>query len=198
MNKKRPFSVLIIEDISEHVELLIEVLEASFAPVIVYAVDSFDRACDLLATESYHLILSDASVQDVSLVEQLHKLLKLSSGIPFIVVTGAGNERLAAKLIKAGINEYIVKTKESLESLPRIFQKYLSARKSPQKNKNSELGLSLEKSSPGHALRLELERISSGLNQLYTPSFEEHSIRKNKELDELLLALDRIKHILEI
>jgi FixJ family two-component response regulator len=94
-SQKRPSYVLIMEDNPSHAELLTEVLDRHFSPIIIHTVDT---------------------------IKAIRRRFK---DIPLIVVTGRGDESLAAQLIRRGVTEYLVKTRETLESLPHVLEKFL-------------------------------------------------------------------------
>lgn len=122
---KHPALVLVIEDIAEHVDLITEALERECSPVYVEAVDSFAQALQLLQTKRYDLITCGGTVQDEKLNLVIKDFLAAAQGTPFIVITGSGDEALAARLMKKGVSDYVVKNRETLELLPKFFLKYL-------------------------------------------------------------------------
>ncbi len=121
----RPRYVLIIEENVHHAELLTETLDRHFAPVIIHTVDTFHDGMEFLARSTYDLILTAAFIGSESIQDVLKDLLALARGTPVIVITGKGDESLAAKLSRRGVAEYLVKTPETLERLPAIFRKQL-------------------------------------------------------------------------
>lgn len=123
--KKKSRYVLVLEDNDCHAELLTDVLDRHFSPVVVHIVDTFEAAFEFLEQTQYDIILSDSMVSNVSIVTHIKEIGVRYKEIPIIVITGRGDEALAAKLIKSGVNEYLVKTKETLEALPQILEKYL-------------------------------------------------------------------------
>jgi len=123
---RKPIYVLIMEDNNYHAELLTEILDRYFSPVIIHIVDSINVAFDFIKQTKYDLILSDSIVGGVPLLEHIKEIRKNHKNAPIIVITGCGNETSAAKLIKRGVNEYLVKTKETLDGLQHILEKYLS------------------------------------------------------------------------
>jgi len=121
----RPRYVLIIEDNVHHAELLTETLDRHFAPVIIHTVDTFHDGKEFLTRSTYDLILTAAFIGSESIQGVVKDLLGLARGTPVIVITGKGDESLAAKLSRKGVAEYLVKTPETLERLPAIFKKQL-------------------------------------------------------------------------
>jgi len=123
-----PRYVLIIEDNVHHAELLTEILDRHFAPVIIHTVDTFEDGIEFMAQSHYDLILSDGFSGDTIITNYTDQMVAQARGAPIIVITGRGDEALAARLAKRGISEYLVKTKETLDALPKILQKHISRR----------------------------------------------------------------------
>lgn len=125
MTQKKPHYVLVMEDNPAHAELLTEILDRHFSPVIIHTVDTIKAGFEFLSQTPYDLILTDSTVGGDSLNEQLKEIRKRFKGIPLIVITGRGDESLAAQLIRKGATEYLVKTRETLENLSHILERYL-------------------------------------------------------------------------
>ena len=123
--KNKPRYVLIMEENSAHAELLTEVLDRHFAPVIIHTVDSMEDGLKFLSETPYRPILTDSIIGKKSIAEGLKKIRGKQKNIPVIVITGQGDESLAVKLTKIGATEYLVKTRETLEALPHVLEKYL-------------------------------------------------------------------------
>lgn len=136
---KRPRYVLIIEDNVHHAELLTEVLDRHFAPVIVHTVETIGDAIEFAGQSVYDMIITAGVIHEIPITEALPKLVRISSGTPIIVISGRGDETLAAQFIKRGATEYLGKTRETLENLPSLLEKHLSAGTRGKRNKSSRL-----------------------------------------------------------
>lgn len=123
---KRPRYVLVMEENPAHAELLTEILDRHFSPVIIHTVDTITAGFDFLSQTVYDLVLTDIVVGTDLLSEHLKEIRRRFKELPLIVVTGRGDESLAAQLIRRGATEYLVKTRETLETLPHILERYLS------------------------------------------------------------------------
>ena len=124
--KKKPRYVLIMEDNSAHAELLTETLDHHFSPVIIHTVDTFKAGLEFLTRTPYRLIITESVVSGERVENRLKEIIKKHKRLPVIVITGRGNESLAVKLTRMGATEYLVKTRETLDTLPHILEKYLS------------------------------------------------------------------------
>jgi DNA-binding NtrC family response regulator len=113
--------ILLIEDNPDHVELMTLALED-------YQVDvcSGDGSCfEKLGPGVYDLILVDYSLPGTNGLEVLEKIKGQGINTPVIFITGQGDERIAAMAIKAGAKDYIVKSRDTLNDLPRIVGQHL-------------------------------------------------------------------------
>ena len=123
--QKRPYYVLVMDDNPAHAELMTEVLDRHFAPVIIHTVDTIKAGVEFMSQTSYDLILTDSIVGGDTLLSQLKEIKKRYKDIPVIVVTGRGDESLAAQLIRRGATEYLVKARETLDTLAHVIERYL-------------------------------------------------------------------------
>ncbi len=124
--QKRARYVLVMEDNPAHAELLTEILDRNFAPVIIHTVDTIKAGFEFLHQTHYDLILTDSQVGDEAITGHVKDIRQRFKDTPLIVITGRGDESLAAQLTKRGATEYLVKTRTTLESLPHILEKYLN------------------------------------------------------------------------
>ncbi|MEX2490482.1 MAG: response regulator, partial [Nitrospirales bacterium] len=90
--------------------------------------EGFHTACahsgqEALAWLSQHhadLLLLDLQLADMSGEDLIHQLSQQHRTVPFIVVTGQGDERLAVKMMKQGARDYFIKDSSLIELLPSI------------------------------------------------------------------------------
>ena len=66
------------------------------------------------------LLLLDLQLADMSGEDLIHQLTQRNLTLPFIVVTGQGDERLAVKMMKQGARDYFIKDSSLIELLPSI------------------------------------------------------------------------------
>jgi diguanylate cyclase (GGDEF)-like protein len=99
--------ILIVEDYAFFREIFSGILNEDG-----YQVDtasSGNEALDLLATNSYQLVVTDLMLQDISGLDILSRAKQLDSDIEVIVVTGYGNMESAIYALKNGARDYLVK-----------------------------------------------------------------------------------------
>ncbi len=72
------------------------------------------------------LLLLDLKLQDTGGKEIITQLAALQRSVPFIVITGQGDERVAVDMMKRGALDYVVKDAQFLELVPTIVQRALA------------------------------------------------------------------------
>ncbi len=88
-------------------------------------------------TPRYDIILLDYRLPDGTGLNLLEQLARRKYQIPVIMVTGQGNERIAAQAILQGASDYLLKSGDYLISLPALIHKSIQA---------NRLKLSIQKS----------------------------------------------------
>jgi PAS domain S-box-containing protein len=88
-----------------------------------------DRAANLhemwllLDQNAYDALLLDYSFPDGSGLDALKKMVEQKRQLPIIIVTGRGDERVAAQAIQQGATDYLVKSPETVFELPVLINK---------------------------------------------------------------------------
>ncbi len=113
--------ILYIEDDEPLCDLFKVVIEAHGHSVDV-AYNGED-GLGLHATQPYDLIATDYQLPDMTGIDIARKLLIDDPDIPIIMVTGKGNEQIAAEALALGVYNYVIKDSEKvfLELLPNII-----------------------------------------------------------------------------
>jgi PAS domain S-box-containing protein len=96
---------------------------------------------DYLADHKADLMLLDYQMPDMNGAELALELKEKGSIIPFIVITGHGDERIAVEMMKLGALDYIVKDSEFLNIFPDKLEKALSNLETREKLIQSNLAL---------------------------------------------------------
>ena len=71
------------------------------------------------------LMLLDLKLQDMEGKEVINHLAGVGRSIPFIVITGQGDERVAVEMMKRGALDYLVKDANFLELVPTLIRRAL-------------------------------------------------------------------------
>lgn len=117
MRNTQAYDILLVEDDAAHAELISRAFE-SYPLCSLTRTDSLGRARELLGDIHPDLIITDIRLPDGSGTELL-KPVENKSACPTIVMTSYGDESIAVNAMKSGAADYIVKSPESLDSLPQ-------------------------------------------------------------------------------
>lgn len=87
---------------------------------------SGQQAIDWLSSNRAALMLLDHRLPDMHGIHVINELGKLDIEVPFIVITGQGDERLAVEMMKRGALDYLTKNSGVLELIPSVIDQALS------------------------------------------------------------------------
>lgn len=93
---------------------------------VLFAEDG-EKAMARLAIGVPDLILLDYSLPGIGGLELLRILRREYTNLPVIVITGVGNEEIAAEVMREGASDYLPKHKGFLAKLPMLVQRALAA-----------------------------------------------------------------------
>jgi PAS domain S-box-containing protein len=116
--EKRPCRVLYIEHDAADVDLTLTRL-AEVAPHLhLHTVHSASAALVRLGEEHFDLVLVDLRLPEMNALDLLRQANHQDLDVPFVVVTGGGDEISAVTALKLGAYDYIVKRDDYLTRLP--------------------------------------------------------------------------------
>jgi PAS domain S-box-containing protein len=78
------------------------------------------EAIESISRERYVLLLLDYNLGDMTGKQVLESLGETQRRIPFIMMTGQGDERIAVEMMKLGARDYIVKDAGFMDLLPQV------------------------------------------------------------------------------
>ena len=185
IKKKRPKYVLIIEENVHHAELITEILDRHFEPVVIHTVDTFHDGTEFARHSDYDLIITGGFINNEAVLGTISLLRKIAEKTPILVISGRGDERVAAETIKKGAAEYLAKTRETLDALPDILEKILSKKLTNKKYKPRHKEMPEETPSASAIIR-EVDRLTHEAMAFSGPR------RKRRGLPEDLAQLDRL------
>ena len=108
-------TLLIVED-NKDLNLLVR-LNLEESGYNVHCAFNGQQAIDYIKSNSNIFLISDFSLPDISAKEIILNLEELGIKIPFIVMTGHGDEKLAVELMQLGALDYVVKDSSFLDNL---------------------------------------------------------------------------------
>ncbi|MDB6140774.1 MAG: multi-sensor hybrid histidine kinase [Verrucomicrobiaceae bacterium] len=119
-----PATVLIVDDDQGLVRLMEKtVRRAGFATASAH---SGEAAIEWLARHPVDLMLLDMKLPGMSGINVISHLDELKRTVPFIVITGEGDERLAVEMMRCGAHDYLIKDARFLELLPTVVSRALT------------------------------------------------------------------------
>ena len=116
---QRARRVLYIEPYAADAHLTLQHF-ATFAPHLhLHIAERCVDALDMLTQKSgFDLVMSDLRLPDMNALEFFHEAQMRGIDLPFIVITGHGDEQTAVALLRLGASDYIVKRDHYLTQLP--------------------------------------------------------------------------------
>ena len=116
--------VLLVDDDVDHAALVRRTLERQGGFAVTHVVDG--PAClDALNTEPFGVVLLDYSLPRMNGLEVLQRIGQLGLGLPVVMATGQGDERIAVEAMHAGAIDYVTKTSGYFATLPTVLNKVL-------------------------------------------------------------------------
>ncbi len=131
--------ILIVEDNPFDADLTRRKINEFLPCSIIDIAVNIKRASELLESETkYDIALLDMKLPDGSGMDLLGRIRESKIHLPVIMLTGTGNEEVAAAALKAGADDYMVKHIDYYNQLPEIID---NAVKNYKKNihKDSEI-----------------------------------------------------------
>jgi signal transduction histidine kinase len=117
--------ILVVDDDEGLLLLMAETLREQHYSVAT--ADSARAARAELEKNVPDLMILDLKLQDGSGPELVTSLQRNAARVPFVVVTGQGDEKIAVEVMKQGALDYVIKDTRLLDVLPAVTQRALAA-----------------------------------------------------------------------
>ncbi|MCJ8500365.1 ATP-binding protein [Desulfatitalea alkaliphila] len=142
-------------------------------------------------SETFDVVLLDYDLPDTTGLELYRKLRSIDPDVSAVMVTGRGDERLAAKILKEGAKDYLTKSGGLLEMLPDVVQRVLAERETQRRLAAQEEALRQAHQALEHKVAqrtAELRRINQRLEQEidYRRRVETALLQSNQDMLTLL------------
>jgi len=120
------YEILIVDDDEAQTEMMQEFLRISGYQNVI-SVKNIHSLWRFLREKKPNIILLDYKLPDGTGLDVLEQIRRRKYQIPVIMVTGQGNERIAAQAIQRGAEDYLLKSGDYLVTLPTLIQKTIRA-----------------------------------------------------------------------
>ncbi len=118
-----PLNVLIVEDSEDDTQLLLYALKKGGFEPVFERVDGASSMEMALARRAWDIVISDHNLPNFSALKALNLLRENGYETPFFIVSGGIEEDLAAEAMKAGAQDYVMKS--NLTRLPPAIEREL-------------------------------------------------------------------------
>ncbi len=116
----KPASIFIVDDDRGLLRLIEKALQRD-GFVTTTAVTG-KEALSWLSQNDADLMLLDLKLQDMEGKELIDQLTEIKRCLPFIIITGQGDERVAVDMMKRGARDYLVKDVDFLQFMPEVVK----------------------------------------------------------------------------
>jgi PAS domain S-box-containing protein len=120
----QPVTVFVVDDDRGLARLIERTLKR--AGHTTTSASSGGDALTWLGQQRPELLLLDLKLQDLDGRELISQLEAQGHTVPFIVITGQGDERVAVEMMKRGALDYMVKDAQFLDHVPAVVQRALA------------------------------------------------------------------------
>lgn len=118
--------ILLIEDNPDHILLAKRILKNASDKYQIDAIEQAEQGIEKIKNADYNMIISDYNLAGVSALDVLREIRAKGKDIPFVVVTSAGSEKIAAALMREGASDYVVKDDTYRHTLPMVVERTLA------------------------------------------------------------------------
>jgi PAS domain S-box-containing protein len=132
----RSLRVLVVEDSGSDADLNIRQLEKAGYSVSYTLVDNSADMQAALKKGTFDIVLSDHNMPQFSSAGALSSLQESNTDIPFIIISGAIGEETAVQMMKAGAQDYVMKS--NLSRLAPVVERELKDAQLRRDKKKSE------------------------------------------------------------
>lgn len=114
-------NILLVEDNEAHVELILRAFDTSLPDCSVNTCKNIRQARKAITAGSPQLIITDLNLPDGKGLQLLAE--EKQQPYPIILMTSYGDENIAVEAMKSGAYDYMVKSPEAFEAMPRSAER---------------------------------------------------------------------------
>ena len=166
----RPTRILYAEHNPADVDLTRRHFAEAAPHLDLQVVSSSAEALALLEKESFDVVLADLRLRDLTALDLLREARRRNVRVPFVIVTGGGDEHAAVAAIKLGAYDYIVKRDNYLTQLPYALENAIARSRLLESNQQLQNELT------------ERARLDGRIRQL-NADLEQRVVQRTRELE---------------
>lgn len=132
--------ILIVDDDADDIFLVKELIQEEFVDQLeqVDFADNYEDALQKIAGTSYHVCLMDLRLGARNGIELMGEFRETGYSNPVILLTGQGDQAQAVEAMKAGANDYLIKSKLSVEVLGHAIRQAVKMQMESEQRRKTE------------------------------------------------------------
>jgi diguanylate cyclase (GGDEF)-like protein len=135
-----PIQILLVEDDPDDADLLQEVLVATDTTRFeLVRVGRLSEALRRLSQDHFDVVLLDLSLPDSSGLESFLRIHHAEPGVPVVVLTGLDDDRLSARAIQQGAQDYLIKDEVAKDRMDRAIRYAIERHRLLAETRNTSL-----------------------------------------------------------
>jgi PAS domain S-box-containing protein len=146
--------ILYVEHDAADIDLTLRHFDEAAAHLNLEVTRSSRQALSLLPEGGFDLVLTDLRMPDMSGLDLLREAKRSGPLVPFIVITGKGDEAAAVAALKLGAYDYIVKRDNYLTQLPYAIDHAIARSQLAESNRRLEAELAQRERAEAENARL--------------------------------------------
>ena len=133
-----PLSIAIIEDEEAHFNLMKRAIGKNLENVVVCHFSEPQSCFESLSETIPALIITDYLMPGMNGIEFITLLNQKKIDVPVVMITGQGDEIVAAHAMKLGAKDYLVKSGHFFDLLPQVIEKVIDEKKTSDALKKAD------------------------------------------------------------
>lgn len=187
-----PMRIVILEDEEAHAEAIRRALEKAGMDGDISVAGTLKEYREIIANRPPDVALLDLNLPDGRAVELLSSPPEDGS-FPILIMTSFGNEQVAVEALKSGALDYVVKSPEAFDAMPRTVTRVLREWTLLQERKRAEESLRRAKEELEVRVRERTRELEHAYAELRRESEERlNAVEALRENEQLLLQQNRL------
>lgn len=135
---KEPLKILIIDDNPDDRVLASRELKREFQDIEIQEVINEDEFTDVMEEGDFDVVITDYQIRWTTGLDVLDEVKDRYPNCPVIMFTGTGGEDIAVQAMKAGLDDYVVKSVKHFVRLPAAVRSVVEKKEEQRARKRAE------------------------------------------------------------